>query len=172
MVSLISDATTADGEEAATTVRMSIKKRRAIKLLREALAEPTGDSDADSGNDEIVLVPSTPQYLRTPASSPKRRSAGGVLAPESDITGIFTEVGRLYTKALADKAKHFEEKVSRSVERMNKDVLFIEASQLMDRLANHVRVSTEDLEDGISKILGRPELNQPELNPVIKRSRE
>ncbi|KAJ3154690.1 hypothetical protein HDU89_007929 [Geranomyces variabilis] len=155
-----------DGEEADTTVRMSIKKRRAIKLLREALAEPTGDSDMDSGDDDIVLVPSTPKYLRTPASSPNRRSTGAG-APESDITGIFTEVGRLYTKALAEKAKHFEEKVVRSVERMNKDVLFIEAcvaerSQLMDRLANNVRASTKDFEAGISKILGPLELNQPE----------
>ncbi|KAI8587432.1 hypothetical protein BDZ88DRAFT_241660 [Geranomyces variabilis] len=154
-----------DGEEADTTVRMSIKKRRAIKLLREALAEPTGDSDIDSGDDDIVLVPSTPKYLRTPASSPNRRSTGA-----SDITGIFTEVGRLYTKALAEKAKHFEEKVVRSVERMNKDALFIEAcvaerSQLMDRLANNVRASIKDFEDGISKILGRPELNQSESGP-------
>ncbi|KAJ3172613.1 hypothetical protein HDU88_005942 [Geranomyces variabilis] len=158
-----------DGEEADPTVRMSIKKRRAIKLLREALAEPTGDSDMDSGDDDIVLVPSTPEYLRTPASSPNRRSTGAG-APESDITGIFTEVGRLYTKALAEKAKHFEEKNVRSVERMNKDVLFIEAcvaerSQLMDRLANNVRASTKDFEDGISKILGGPELNQSESGP-------
>ncbi|KAJ3153785.1 hypothetical protein HDU86_005118 [Geranomyces michiganensis] len=119
--------------------------RRAIKLLREVLAEPSGDSSGDSEDDEIVFASVTPQYLRTPGVSPQR--AGG---PESEITAVFTEVGRvrnvtasrqtrmwlanfptillqLYTKALADKAKHFEEKVRRSVARMNKDIIFIEA---------------------------------------------
>lgn len=86
------------GDVAKTTKIMSVKKRRAIKLLREAMAETTDESGSEDldGRAEYVRKAAVvqPTSLQPPVANPTAQNSG------AGILGIFVELGHVSRPAI------------------------------------------------------------------------
>ncbi|KAI8913899.1 hypothetical protein DFJ77DRAFT_52493 [Powellomyces hirtus] len=153
------------------TCIMSVKKQRAIKLLRQVLAESSDESDLEETVVDHFVARRVP--LATPATTPRNRPVTDPGYRGSEISEVFGELGRMYTKMLNDKAKHFEEKVSRSITRMNKDAEFVRESIAMSEARMNFHVTTmnaaaDEFENSIERLMS----NTGKMHNAIPPSRE